>query len=92
MVPLHVIKASLDEVLIIDIAQLDPLIFAPHKSKDAVLVVTIGPVEDPILGCARDTSGSDLFDVDVGFLVVFVDVLVDREGDGSHGDGFTEEP
>lgn len=53
-------------------------------------MIPIGPIEDSILGRARNAPRGDLLDVDVG--EVFFDVFGYCEGDGCEGYGFAEEP
>ena len=54
-------------------------------------MVPPGPVERAIFGGSTDTPGGYLLYIDMRE-AVFVDVLLDGEGDGCEGYGFAEEP
>ena len=90
MIPLHILKSSLYELVLIHIAELYPSALAFHAPKDPILVIPVRPVECAVFGCARDSASGDLLDVDVGG--IGLDVFGYGEGDGGHGDCFAEEP
>lgn len=93
MLPLHIIKARLQKVVVVNILQLDPPTLALHFSEYLVLMLAEGVVKGTLFCRAANAAGGYLVDVDVGvFVGGVVDVLINGEGDGGVGDGFAHEP
>ena len=91
MLSLHIIISDLQEIIIIHILQFHPSALGLNVPKNAILMITRGPVECAVLSGTLNPSGSYLVDIDVSE-TVFVDVLLYGEGDGCEGYGFAEEP
>ena len=93
MLPLHIVKPGLQEVVLVNILQLDPPTPALHFSKYLIFMIPPGVVKSALFRRAANAAGSYLRDVDVGvFFRGVVDVFVDGEGDGGIRYGFAEEP
>lgn len=93
MLPFHIVKPRLQEVVVINILEFDPSAFALDLSEYLVLMLTEGVVESALLHRAANAAGGYLVDVEVGvFLGGVIDVFGYGEGDGGVGDGFAEEP